>query len=500
MTVLTHVNCCSEALSKDSGLTDRLKSSKKYVLIGKPKVLLSDGVKDSMKDLCAPGVLQAMVDATKPGDNGASTSTFTADGKQLVLLVLPEVCSRHNCSARPHTIYETLPGLVGGSDDVTVLAALESLDQAYSTGVAVFKSFFQYSRKTSDAEPTERSALVDFCSPDGTVPQKLRDQIKITGDNARLAIRLMDAPCSELHTSAFVEEARNAVKGLPNTTIEVIEGEELRERGFGMLYGVGKAASHPPALVILSHVPPSANASDPAVCWVGKGIVYDTGGLSLKTSLFMPGMKMDMGGAAGMLGAFVSAVKFGTMDKPLHTLLCLAENAVSDSATRPDDVHIAYSGKSVEVNNTDAEGRLAMGDGVAYAVKHLNPSVVVDMATLTGAQMITTGQHHAAVMSSDEEYETLAVKCGKESGDLCFPILYCPEFTRPEFNSVVADMKNSVKSRANAQASCAGQFVANHLSGFQGPHVHIDMAGPGEYKERGTGYGVALLLKMFVPF
>ena len=155
--------------------------------------------------------------------------------------------------------------------------------------------------------------------------------------------------------------------------LQVIQGTDLRDQGFGGIWGVGKASENLPALAILSHVPPDC-ADMTSICMVGKGIVYDTGGLSIKISGNMCGMKGDMGGSAAVLGAFRALVKCN-INAPVHALLCLAENSVGPIATRPDDIHTLYSGKTVEINNTDAEGRLVLGDGVAYAAKHLNPKV-----------------------------------------------------------------------------------------------------------------------------
>ncbi|HAA54073.1 MAG TPA: peptidase M17, partial [Myxococcales bacterium] len=157
-----------------------------------------------------------------------------------------------------------------------------------------------------------------------------------------------------------------------------------------------------------------------------------------------------------------------------------------------------YSGKTIEINNTDAEGRLVLGDGVAYASKHLNPDVIVDMATLTGAQLMATGKRHAAIVCNDDALEQKAIAAGKVSGDLVHPLPYCPEFFRKEFKSKVADMKNSVKDRMNAQSSCAGQFVAEHLVDYNNAWLHVDIAGPSFTEDRGNGYGVALLLQTFV--
>jgi probable aminopeptidase NPEPL1 len=138
--------------------------------------------------------------------------------------------------------------------------------------------------------------------------------------------------------------------------MSVIRGTELKAGGFGGLWGVGKASAHPPALVVLEYNP-SGSADAPSVCLVGKGIVYDTGGLSIKGKTAMPGMKRDMGGAAAVLGAF-RAISMAGGSTRVVALLCLAENSVSSDAMRPDDILHMYSGKTVEVNNTDAEGRL----------------------------------------------------------------------------------------------------------------------------------------------
>jgi probable aminopeptidase NPEPL1 len=179
-----------------------------------------------------------------------------------------------------------------------------------------------------------------------------------------------------------------------------------------------------------------------SICLVGKGIVYDTGGLSIKTpTTSMCGMKNDMGGSAAVLGAFIAAVKSGNLKSPLHALLCIAENSVDSKSIRNDDILTMLSGKTVEVNNTDAEGRLVLGDGVHYASKYLNPRVIADIATLTGAQLISTGKRHAALYSNDETLEKLAVDVGKETGDLTFPLPYCPEFWKQEFTSQVFKKK-----------------------------------------------------------
>ena len=251
-----------------------------------------------------------------------------------------------------------------------------------------------------------------------------------------------------------------------------------------------------------------ASSDEKNIVMVGKGIVYDTGGLSIKDRFQMPGMKTDMGGAAAMLQAFDVAVRNGLPENTnLFAILCLAENAVGPLATRPDDIHTLYSGLTVEVNDTDCEGRLILADGVAFAAAHLAPSCIIDMATLTGAQGIACGYRHAAIVSNDEWVEQVAIKAGRASGDLVHPLPYCPEFFTPEFKSAVANMKNRPIDRFNGSCCAAGQFIANNMEEYIAagkPWLHIDMAFPATFKvdgnSRATGYGVALLTDILGKF
>ena len=468
----------------------------------KVDVLAIVGRKASLtrKDVLAlvPSELQPawkeMVASLKGGDAGKSASTWNAGGKpqRLIAAVLPEACSRHNSGARPHAITDLTKGLGGSGKKVGIVLALESKDYAFASVCAVARAFPLFSTKQESSKGKGKGGVLVACTaPDGKISGKARMKSAIAG--VRLAARLVDTPTSVLHTDQFVEEAK-AVADKLGIKPKIIRGQQLVKKKMGGMWGVGKAAARPPAMVILSHVPKNAKRT---VCWVGKGIVYDTGGLSLKISGNMSGMKADMAGAAAMLGAFQAAVETGAKDA-LHLILCLAENAIGPDATRPDDILYMYSGKTVEVNNTDAEGRLVLADGVAYANKDLKADVIVDMATLTGAQLVATGLRHAGIVCNDDDLEAQAIQAGKSSGDLVHPLPYCPEFFRREFKSQVADMRNSVKNRGNAQSSCAGQFVANHLGDFDGKWLHVDIAGPAGIRDRATGYGAALLLELFV--
>ncbi len=321
------------------------------------------------------------------------------------------------------------------------------------------------------------------------------DQVAKVMAEVRRAARLVDMPPNELTSSAFVEEALAVCRAHPALSAPVvITGEELRAQGLGLLHSVGQGSVCPPSLVAVEL--PADSPGGLTVALVGKGIVFDTGGLQIKTKDGMPGMKGDMGGAAAVLGAMACLAARGGRKHRVIGVLCISENSVSDRATRPDDIIKGHSGKTVEINNTDAEGRLVLADGVSWVTASYKVDVVIDIATLTGAQGIATGQRMAAIMSSDEELESLARRAGLQSGDLTFPIPFCPEFFLPEFDSAVADMKNSVKNRSNAQSSCAGAFIGHHLpEGWleSNKWLHIDCASPAHKGDRATGYGVALL-------
>uniref|UniRef100_A0A3Q2I8G2 Aminopeptidase like 1 n=1 Tax=Equus caballus TaxID=9796 RepID=A0A3Q2I8G2_HORSE len=443
---------------------------------------------------------------------------------------LPSRVSRHNSPSAAHFLTRLVRTCLPPGTHRCILMVCERAD-AFASACALARAFPLFTHRSGASRRMEKKTVtVEFFlvgQDNGPVEVSTLQCLANATEGVRLAARIVDTPCNEMNTDTFLEEIKKVGKDV-GITPTIIRDEELKTRGFGGIYGVGKAAVHPPALAILSHTPDGATQT---IAWVGKGIVYDTGGLSIKgkrkesrrlrLSLLenthltngsflcsvgarvtwhqtsMPGMKRDCGGAAAILGAFRAAVKQGFKDN-LHAVFCLAENSVGPNATRPDDIHLLYSGKTVEINNTDAEGRLVLADGVSYACKDLGADIILDMATLTGAQSIATGKYHAAVLTNSAEWEAACVKAGRKCGDLVHPLVYCPELHFSEFTSAVADMKNSVADRDNSPSSCAGLFIASHI-GFDWPGVwvHVDIAAPVHAGERATGFGVALLLALF---
>ncbi|KPA81041.1 aminopeptidase putativemetallo-peptidase Clan MF Family M17 [Leptomonas pyrrhocoris] len=431
----------------------------------------------------------------------------TASSKLRVLIgKVPSAASRHNCPARPDAIHEIVKQAVAQcpSDDESAGLDIYYLGSGYdlSVATAIARSCNQsFSAKKGLAEQgylragRPVRAVIPSCKPAA---------LAVVAHSVQLCQRLVNAPTSLLDTVTFAEIAvRWADKlrreGL-DVSADVIAGEELRERGYGGLYGVGKAAEYPPQLVTLSYKPKAGISPKDRIALVGKGIVYDTGGLSIKSREGMCTMKHDMGGAAAVFCGLLALAQLG-VPVEASSVLCMADNAVGPCAQRPDDIIRMKSGVTVEINNTDAEGRIVLSDGVYHASHELSyvPSIVVDMATLTGAQGIATGQRHAAIYTNTEGSESRFVQTGLVSGDLCFPVVYCPEFFNPEYSSAVADYRNSVKNRANAQVSCAAQFIGNNLAkDYKGEWVHVDLAGPAT-RDEATGFGVALIAQLYAP-
>jgi probable aminopeptidase NPEPL1 len=516
MSATTEVLFCQDAAASAPPGNNK----KKTLLLGKRSVVSQLDIAKTTGLAISSTVLSSLLESIPSAGGIASTffvATETEGGEgaagpqQLYCALLPDKVSRHN---HPYSVHSITDHIVKVKPTNIIFAAHDmnrSLVDAVTAAAA--KAFPLYSRKTKKMSSTNNNGggkdqsstclQISFTDELGHLYQDYNAaHATALYEGVQLAGRFMDMPPAELTTTVFAQQVHDLFSNEKSVTIREIVGPELEEQGYGGLYHVGKAAMEPPRLVICEYQPPVTSTTTTrntttttTVALVGKGIVYDTGGLALKSREGMCGMKHDMGGAAGLLGAFYTLVKRQVPNTDITLLLCLAENAIGPNAFRNDDILTLYSGKTIEINNSDAEGRIVLGDGVAHATKHIaNLDLVVNMATLTGAQLITTGKKHAGILATSPALEQKAVTAGLASGDLVYPMLYCPELLVSEFDSKIADMKNSVKDRSNAQASCAGHFIEAQLDDhYTGEWLHIDMAGPGSKDDRGTGYGVALV-------
>ncbi len=449
--------------------------------------------------------IEALLNSIK--ESGKAT-TFLSDGRKLTVIALPaeDKISRNNHTFSPHEITDSLDGLQNSAREnlVQICVIDKDIEKVMCpVAAAIGRAMPLYYSKSSLKELASTSGVnVTFYSdnvdkvptyPSADIPEWQTASAVCNG--VRLAAQLGDMPPAELSPDTYAQKCQEIANGFAaqGVTYTEITGDDLRQKGYGGIMGVGMAARCPPRMVIMAYSP--ADATEHIVL-CGKGVVYDTGGLALKSKVGMCGMKHDCGGSAGVLGGFVSAVTLGLPIK-LTLILAIVENAIGPESFRNDDILTLKSGKTVEVNNTDAEGRLILADCVSHASNQLGDvDLIVNMATLTGAQCITTGSCHAGIMTRTKALEDRVVEAGLKTGDLTFPMLYAPELLKKEFKSTVADMKNSVANRMNAQASCAGHFIESHIDEeYKGDWCHVDMAGPDSRSDgRATGYGVALVL------
>ncbi len=308
-----------------------------------------------------------------------------------------------------------------------------------------------------------------------------------TSQAVALVRDLVTTPPNELYPETFVERARAAIGGLP-IEMQVWETADLEAGGFGGLLGVGQGSARPPRLVALRY---RANGSGPHLALVGKGITFDSGGLSLKPAAGMVGMKYDMTGAATVLATMIAAAQLG-LETRMTGWLCLAENMPSGAALRPNDVITIRGGLTVEVLNTDAEGRLVMADGLVAASEE-RPDAIIDVATLTGAARVALGERYAGLMGDDDLMARVRT-AADETGELVWP-MPLPAELRPLLKSDVADIANAKPGNTAAGMLLAGvflrEFVGRRDEGDDAPRIpwaHLDIAGPANNATGPFGY------------
>jgi leucyl aminopeptidase len=296
---------------------------------------------------------------------------------------------------------------------------------------------------------------------------------------------LVNAPPSDLYPESFAEAVQKLAVDLP-VDVDVLAEPELKAGGFGGILGMGQGSSRGPRLVKISYSPAGATKH---LALVGKGITFDTGGLSLKPAAGMVGMKYDMAGAATVMAVVLAAAKL-RLDLRLTAWLCIAENMPSGSAARPNDVMRIRGGKTVEVLNTDAEGRVVMADGLVAASEEY-PDAIIDVATLTGAARVALGNRYAGVMG-DTDFVATVVDAAQASGELFWP-MPLPAELRSLLNSDIADIANAKIGNTAAGMLLAGVFLREFVGKRENderkiPWAHLDIAGPANNSDSGFGF------------
>ncbi|EAJ5915808.1 leucyl aminopeptidase, partial [Campylobacter jejuni] len=279
----------------------------------------------------------------------------------------------------------------------------------------------------------------------------------------------------------MAEDAQNLAKENKNIICKIYDEKFLAKEKMNAFLAVNHASVHPPRLIHLSY---KAKNAKKRVVFVGKGLTYDSGGLSLKPADFMLTMKADKSGAAAAMG-IIKAVAELALDLEVHCILGATENMIGGNAYKPDDVLISREGVSIEVRNTDAEGRLVLADCLSFA-QDLKPDLLIDMATLTGACVVGLGEFTSAIMGNNEELQNDFYLSSKKSGEYT-TILHFNPHLRELIKSNIADVSNTASSRYGG-AITAGLFLDKFIrKEYKDKWLHLDIAGPA-YTEKSWGY------------
>ncbi len=394
------------------------------------------------------------------------------------------------------TVVSVLHGAGGGE------YAARLCGKAIAEGVLLADyEFARYKKEPAKESPTSFAIV----TTDGKKARSAAEGAKLGETYAKATIfarDLVNAPPSHMVPADLVEAAKAVVKASPGMKMKVFNRAQLEKMGAGGLLGIAKGSEHEPFLVHMTYVPKGSKAEGAkgreltSVALVGKAVTFDSGGLSLKPANSMETMKCDMAGAAAVIGAF-SVISELAPNAVVHGIFGAVENMPSGTAVRPGDVLTIMNGKTMEIKNTDAEGRVTLADTLTYATR-LKPNAIIDLATLTGACVVALGEEITGLMSNDDALALKVAAAAKSAGELMWR-MPLPEEYKDLIKTDIADYKNDAPRWGGSLT--AGLLLQEFVNNI--PWVHLDIAGPAfaekpvnaYTKKGGTGHAVRTLLE-----
>jgi leucyl aminopeptidase len=321
---------------------------------------------------------------------------------------------------------------------------------------------------------------------------------KIIGESSNFVRDLVNEPANVVNSIFLEKVARKIVASSSKLKIKVLNQQEMKKLGMGSLLGVNEGSQNPPKLIIIEYKGASNNNKPTAL--IGKGITFDSGGYNIKPTRYIEDMKTDMAGSAAVLGT-MKIVASLNIKKNLLGVMAICENMISSKAQRPGDIVKAYNGKTIEIGNTDAEGRLVLADALSYIEEKYQPEVMIDLATLTGACVVALGYYAAAIVGKDQKLISTLQEAGEMSGDRVWPLPFYEEY-HDAMDGDISDLNNiSQKGKGYEGGSItAGVFLSKFVNLEKTRWAHLDIAGSaywsikGDYLQKGaTGSGVRVL-------
>ncbi|EAP89323.1 MAG: leucyl aminopeptidase [Oceanicaulis sp.] len=361
---------------------------------------------------------------------------------------------------------------------------------ALGASLAAYRFDTYRTKLSDDKKPSVQS--VEIVSSDAAAAEKLWADWAPVAEGVTLARNLVNETPNVLYPESYAEKVKELSKlGLE---VEVLGEAEMEKLGMHALLGVGQGSVRESKMVVIKWN--GGKSGDKPLAFIGKGVTFDSGGISLKPGQGMDEMKGDMGGSAAVVG-LMAALAGRKAKANVIGVIGLVENMPDGNAQRPGDIVKSMSGQTIEIHNTDAEGRLVLGDVLWYTQDRFDPKFMINLATLTGAILIALGHEHAGVFSNDDDLVGKLEKAGKASDETVWRLPIGPEYDR-QIDTPNADMKNVGEGRL-AGSITAAQFLKRHVN--EKPWIHIDIAGTGmnagskdpRIPTFGTGYGVRLL-------
>ena len=364
------------------------------------------------------------------------------------------------------------------------LAGVSAVAEGAALGAYVFNEFRGSSKQ--DQKSALKSATIFSKLAGKSEAKEITVRASIIAKYTHLVRDLVNTPPSHLYPETFTKKLTADVKAAGGAKVglkvTIWDEKQLKSQGYGGIIGVGQGSANPPRLMHISYTPKAKNVK--RFAFVGKGITFDTGGLNLKPGLGMEAMKCDMSGAAAVCAATLAIAELG-LPVAIDCWAPLAENMPSDTATRPSDVITIFGGKTVEVLNPDAEGRLVLADAMVKAQLSKNKlDGMIDVATLTGAQVIALGTRTGAVMTNNQSFSDAFIEIAKETGEQFWP-MPLPVELRASLDSPVADIAN--RGDKNGGMMVAGLFLKEFVNP-ELPWLHLDIAGPAFNEGKAHGY------------
>ena len=429
---------------------------------------------------------------------GVETSRIVVIGLGPVEKIEPLSVERWAGHAIRRLLTSGIEKLVLVADGHKGVTAAESAARAANGARLAAYRFDRYRTKLRpDQKPTIAELYVVTDGPAAAQARYEHDAAVV--DGVHWARELVSEPPNVLYPEAFAARIKTTLEPL-GVDVDILGEAEMEKLGMNALLGVGRGSTRQSQLVTMTWRGAKNKAAQP-LALVGKGVTFDTGGISLKPGAAMDEMKGDMGGAAAVVGA-MKALAMRKARANVVGLVGLVENMPDGDAQRPGDIVVSMSGQTIEVLNTDAEGRLVLSDVVWHAQEKFNPAAVVDLATLTGAIIIALGHEHAGLFCNDDDLAQALIAAGQAEGEPVWRLPLSPAYDKM-MDSPNADMKN-ISGKPAAGSITGAQFIGRFIKPGM-PWAHIDIAGtawkPGPYEDPvsptwATGYGVRLLNRL----